>query len=412
MSEFKCEEPGCEYHVGISNGPNLTAEDWEAEQYYVQEIEEHQQMHKEEPRTETENRSSWEHCFSRVRLAPGVCVREYASPIFRRFGYPRVAEECANKCHDVLLNRLKQFQNSLRFERSGYVNSLYASGFEFHLHVVLSSSAGDFGGGHYCTRLTPHVIGDEIGDDRAESVSDSKFAAEKTSGVGETAMLVEVTQVSKSLESEVVPVGVGFKSIDLRPFEVCQEFWGDHFAQVLSITTKLGRGVRDGEREVFESRVGRTDFVYRPNVLANDMIQSRTVAVDRVANHQRPIAVGECGVRDSPLSQVAVFLSGIRFEIEACRCRVKFVEGFDRFYESCSVVVTPQELSGSAERRSTVFHDQQFSLSVGDAPSGAGVGTSESTERVYTAYGSVQEKPPAGATAEGTKPNIQTVSKE
>ncbi|MGP5381599.1 hypothetical protein ACTXL8_05365 [Glutamicibacter arilaitensis] len=45
MSEFKCPEPGCNYHVGNSNGPNLTAEDWETEDYYFQEIEEHQQMH-------------------------------------------------------------------------------------------------------------------------------------------------------------------------------------------------------------------------------------------------------------------------------------------------------------------------------------------------------------------------------
>lgn len=50
MSEFKCAEPGCDYHVGISNGPNLTPEDWESEDYYFQEIEDHQQMHEESKR--------------------------------------------------------------------------------------------------------------------------------------------------------------------------------------------------------------------------------------------------------------------------------------------------------------------------------------------------------------------------
>lgn len=50
-------------------------------------------------------------------------------------------------------------------------------------------------------------------------------------------------------------------------------------------------------------------------------------------------------------------------------------------------------------------HDS--SLSVGDAPSGAGVGTSETTERVYQSYGTNQEKPPAGATAEGNETKNQ-----
>ncbi|WP_413456033.1 hypothetical protein ACLQ8T_06025 [Glutamicibacter sp. FR1] len=55
MSEFKCAEPGCDYHVGISNGPNLTPEDWESEDYYFQEIEEHQQMHREKTDNEKQD---------------------------------------------------------------------------------------------------------------------------------------------------------------------------------------------------------------------------------------------------------------------------------------------------------------------------------------------------------------------
>lgn len=58
MSEFKCPEPGCDYHVGISNGPNLTAEDWESEQYYFQEIEDHQQMHEQSREVATSEVSS------------------------------------------------------------------------------------------------------------------------------------------------------------------------------------------------------------------------------------------------------------------------------------------------------------------------------------------------------------------
>lgn len=47
MSEFKCPEPGCDYHVGIG-GPVVTDEDFELQDYYFQEIEEHQQMHAEQ----------------------------------------------------------------------------------------------------------------------------------------------------------------------------------------------------------------------------------------------------------------------------------------------------------------------------------------------------------------------------
>lgn len=49
MSEFKCAEPGCEYHVGLG-GPVVTDEDFEQQDYYFQEIEEHQQMHDEQKR--------------------------------------------------------------------------------------------------------------------------------------------------------------------------------------------------------------------------------------------------------------------------------------------------------------------------------------------------------------------------
>lgn len=44
MSEFKCLEPDCEYHIGLG-GPVVTDEDFEQQEYYFQEIEEHQQMH-------------------------------------------------------------------------------------------------------------------------------------------------------------------------------------------------------------------------------------------------------------------------------------------------------------------------------------------------------------------------------
>lgn len=67
-----------------------------------------------------------------------------------------------------------------------------------------------------------------------------------------------------------------------------------------------------------------------------------------------------------------------------------------------------QFLLGQVVRRTGVAdmsHD--VFLSVGDAPDGAGVGASDSTERVYTAYGPTTGKPPAVAAAEGeeTKTN-------
>jgi len=44
MSEFNCPEPGCGFHIGIA-GDLVTDEDFEAQDYYDQEIEVHQQMH-------------------------------------------------------------------------------------------------------------------------------------------------------------------------------------------------------------------------------------------------------------------------------------------------------------------------------------------------------------------------------
>ena len=404
MSDYKCPEPGCDYHVGFA-GQCVTDEDFEQQDYYFEEIEQHIQSHEGERSSGRSNEDSWERCFSGVRLAPGVCVREYASPIVRRFGFPRVAEECANNCHNVLLNRLKQVKNSLRFGHSGYVNSLYACGFEFHLHVVLSSAAGDLGGGHYCARLTPDIVGDEVGDGRTRKTANLVGAADKASGVGEPSVLVEVAQVSKGLQREVVPIGVGFKMKDLRPFEVCQELWGNHFAQILGISSKVGGRIRDGERNVFESRISGADLVNASNVLTNDMVQGGAVAVDRVSDHERPVAIRQSGVHDFPLSLVSAFLKGIRFEVDDRSCGVKFVEGFNRFYESCSVVIAPQELSSSTECSSTVIHDQQFSLSVGDASVDAVGGSSESTERDHAPESPDMKEPSAVAAAEGDETN-------
>ncbi|MGQ3382941.1 hypothetical protein [Glutamicibacter sp. TV12E] len=47
MSEFNCPEPGCTFHIGIA-GDLVTAEDFEAQDYYDQEIEEHQRMHEKQ----------------------------------------------------------------------------------------------------------------------------------------------------------------------------------------------------------------------------------------------------------------------------------------------------------------------------------------------------------------------------
>lgn len=44
MNEFKCQELGCGFHIGIA-GDLVTDADFEAQDYYDQEIEEHQQMH-------------------------------------------------------------------------------------------------------------------------------------------------------------------------------------------------------------------------------------------------------------------------------------------------------------------------------------------------------------------------------
>jgi len=47
MSEFNCPEPGCEYHIGIA-GDCVTDQDFETQDYYFQEIEEHERMHEEQ----------------------------------------------------------------------------------------------------------------------------------------------------------------------------------------------------------------------------------------------------------------------------------------------------------------------------------------------------------------------------
>lgn len=46
MSEFNCPEPGCKFHIGIA-GDLVTDEDFESQDYYDQEIEEHERMHAE-----------------------------------------------------------------------------------------------------------------------------------------------------------------------------------------------------------------------------------------------------------------------------------------------------------------------------------------------------------------------------
>ncbi|WP_313813022.1 helix-turn-helix transcriptional regulator [Glutamicibacter sp.] len=48
MSSYECPEIGCDYHVGISNGPNLTELDWEVEQNYFDDIDRHIQNHDDE----------------------------------------------------------------------------------------------------------------------------------------------------------------------------------------------------------------------------------------------------------------------------------------------------------------------------------------------------------------------------
>lgn len=53
MSQHQCQEPGCGYTIGISPGPNLTEEDWKAEQYYFDEIAAHEQEHAEQYQKES-----------------------------------------------------------------------------------------------------------------------------------------------------------------------------------------------------------------------------------------------------------------------------------------------------------------------------------------------------------------------
>lgn len=52
MSEYKCQEPGCHFHIGIG-GPTITDLDIELQDYYDQGVEEHYQMHEEQKRETT-----------------------------------------------------------------------------------------------------------------------------------------------------------------------------------------------------------------------------------------------------------------------------------------------------------------------------------------------------------------------
>lgn len=47
MSEYKCQEPDCNFHIGIA-GDLATDLDFEQQDYYDQEVEEHYQMHEEQ----------------------------------------------------------------------------------------------------------------------------------------------------------------------------------------------------------------------------------------------------------------------------------------------------------------------------------------------------------------------------
>ncbi|MGP9489649.1 hypothetical protein ACT3UD_17005 [Glutamicibacter sp. 287] len=60
MSEYQCQEPGCSFHIGIG-GELSTAEDYEQQEYYENEIEEHIRSHDDDPQP-----VYW------VKVAPGV----------------------------------------------------------------------------------------------------------------------------------------------------------------------------------------------------------------------------------------------------------------------------------------------------------------------------------------------------
>lgn len=47
MNEYQCQEPGCHFHIGIA-GDLVTDLDFEQQEYYDQEVEEHYRMHAED----------------------------------------------------------------------------------------------------------------------------------------------------------------------------------------------------------------------------------------------------------------------------------------------------------------------------------------------------------------------------
>jgi len=88
MSEYKCPEPGCEFHIG-SPGEVLTEEDYDAQMYYFGETQDHEQMHRKQ-REEAiaqsrrlelhEKVNSWEHALdhhrrNQVRIALSIADR-------------------------------------------------------------------------------------------------------------------------------------------------------------------------------------------------------------------------------------------------------------------------------------------------------------------------------------------------
>lgn len=54
MSEYQCQEPGCNFHIGIAGGL-VTDLDFEQQDYYDQEVEEHEQMHASEADNEKQD---------------------------------------------------------------------------------------------------------------------------------------------------------------------------------------------------------------------------------------------------------------------------------------------------------------------------------------------------------------------
>lgn len=389
MSEYKCQEPGCNFHIGIA-GDLVTDLDFEQQDYYDQEVEEHYQMHKSEADNEKQD-SYW------VKVLPAtaelldrhglmqahrnVSGHEVPNPLFKP-----LADSCRMQTLDGdMLNmvRLSPFSAAAREFELGSVpaNDPVGSGREsFELGQQRGIGTSRF--------VLHNANGGVLADVEFDSTTAVSLDAQADGGIrlclspAADSFDERVSDPRVSLQSKVtIDKNDGFHDASLSVDDAPN-------GAVVSTpeSTERGQTPASSEKEI-PSAVAPAEGeakLERSNPRAGRARSLGQADGDAGLDQKLLLAVRQADL--DPLSR-----SALHDLLDA------LTEGRDVF------IVTQPDLVWAIEK----LLGHSSSLSVDDAPDGAVGGTSESTERGLTPTSSEKGKPSAVAPAEGgeTKTN-------